>query len=187
MGFDEVFIDITWRIISNNWYSIIINGKRYGFFHSKRGLKARWPPLLGPIYLRCWGALRSLNRFHKTIFPWFLYGKRGPQTNHQSFADNIIIFTSGRKHSLKLIMKTLATYDQTSEQFINKAKSHFLLPSNAFRTTSDRIKNIHVFTKKKLQLLILDAHFLLEDQELFISQNKSIKWLTESHVGSQKW
>ncbi|WMV15018.1 hypothetical protein MTR67_008403 [Solanum verrucosum] len=38
MGFDEVFIDMTWRIMSNNWYSIIINGKRYGFFHSTRGV-----------------------------------------------------------------------------------------------------------------------------------------------------
>ncbi|KAK6803126.1 hypothetical protein RDI58_000910 [Solanum bulbocastanum] len=31
MGFDEVFIDMVWRIMANNWYSIIINGKRHGF------------------------------------------------------------------------------------------------------------------------------------------------------------
>lgn len=34
-GFGEMFIDMVWRIMSNNWYSIIINGARYGFFHSK--------------------------------------------------------------------------------------------------------------------------------------------------------
>ncbi|XP_015158216.1 uncharacterized protein [Solanum tuberosum] len=39
MGFGDVFIDIVWRIMSNNWYSIIINGRRHGFFHSTRGLK----------------------------------------------------------------------------------------------------------------------------------------------------
>lgn len=39
MGFVESFIEMVWRIISNNWYSIIINGSRYGFFHSTRGLK----------------------------------------------------------------------------------------------------------------------------------------------------
>ena len=39
MGFSEMFIDRVWRIMSNNWYSIVINGKRHGFFHSTRGLK----------------------------------------------------------------------------------------------------------------------------------------------------
>ncbi|XP_055800325.1 uncharacterized protein LOC129869710 [Solanum dulcamara] len=39
MGFGETFIDMVWRIMSNNWYSVIINGSRHGFFHSTRGLK----------------------------------------------------------------------------------------------------------------------------------------------------
>ena len=39
MGFGELFIDRIWRIMSNNWYSVVINGKRHGFFHSTRGLK----------------------------------------------------------------------------------------------------------------------------------------------------
>lgn len=38
-GFGEMFIDMVWRIMSNNWYSIITNGTRHGFFHSTRGLK----------------------------------------------------------------------------------------------------------------------------------------------------
>ncbi|KAG5586741.1 hypothetical protein H5410_047175 [Solanum commersonii] len=39
MGFGEMIIDMIWRLMSNNWYSIIINGSRHGFFHSTRGLK----------------------------------------------------------------------------------------------------------------------------------------------------
>ena len=39
MGFDENFIDMVQRIMANNWYSIIIYGNRYGYFHSTRGLK----------------------------------------------------------------------------------------------------------------------------------------------------
>ncbi|XP_069145607.1 uncharacterized protein [Solanum lycopersicum] len=39
MGFNEVFIDMVWTIMANNWFSIIVNGKRYGFFRSTRGLK----------------------------------------------------------------------------------------------------------------------------------------------------
>ncbi|KAM3200504.1 hypothetical protein P3L10_032866 [Capsicum annuum] len=39
MGFKEGIIDMIWRIMSNNWYSVIVNGSRHGFFHSTRGLK----------------------------------------------------------------------------------------------------------------------------------------------------
>ncbi|WMV30193.1 hypothetical protein MTR67_023578 [Solanum verrucosum] len=39
LGFGEFFIDLVWRIMSNNWYSIIINGYIHGFFHLTRGLK----------------------------------------------------------------------------------------------------------------------------------------------------
>ena len=39
IGFAEVFIDMMWRIMANNWYSIIFNGKSYGRFHSTKGLK----------------------------------------------------------------------------------------------------------------------------------------------------
>lgn len=31
-GFGKIFNDFVWRIMSNNWYSIIINGHRHGFF-----------------------------------------------------------------------------------------------------------------------------------------------------------
>ncbi|WMV45638.1 hypothetical protein MTR67_039023 [Solanum verrucosum] len=39
MEFDEVFIDMVWRIMANISYFITVNGKRHGFFHSTRGLK----------------------------------------------------------------------------------------------------------------------------------------------------
>ncbi|XP_060200513.1 uncharacterized protein LOC132628766 [Lycium barbarum] len=39
MVFDEMFIKLVYRLISNNWYLVIINGTRYGFFKSSGGLK----------------------------------------------------------------------------------------------------------------------------------------------------
>ena len=36
MGLSEVFIDRIWRIMSNNWYSLVINGKRHGFFSLRK-------------------------------------------------------------------------------------------------------------------------------------------------------
>ncbi|XP_070048173.1 uncharacterized protein [Nicotiana tomentosiformis] len=39
MGFNEVWIDIIFTHVSSNWYSLLVNGNRQGFFHSKRGLR----------------------------------------------------------------------------------------------------------------------------------------------------
>lgn len=39
MGFADHFLDLIWRLLANNWYSILFNGKATGFFHSTRGLK----------------------------------------------------------------------------------------------------------------------------------------------------
>lgn len=36
-GFCERFIDLIWRLLSNNWYSLVINGNVEGFFTSSRG------------------------------------------------------------------------------------------------------------------------------------------------------
>lgn len=39
MGFSEELVDLIYRFISNNWYSLIVNGSRHGFFNSSRGLR----------------------------------------------------------------------------------------------------------------------------------------------------
>ncbi|XP_015159877.1 uncharacterized protein [Solanum tuberosum] len=150
MGFDEIFIDMVWRIMANNWYSIIVNGKRYGFFQSTRGLK-QGDPLSPALFILGAEVLsRSLNRMHSNPnYHGFFMETRGPQVNHLSFADDIIIFTSGRKKSLELIMYTLNIYEETSGQLVNKDKSHFMVHSNAFNSTRDRIKRITGFKQKE--------------------------------------
>ncbi|XP_060202424.1 uncharacterized protein LOC132630840 [Lycium barbarum] len=37
--FAEDFVDMIWRLIANNWYSVMFNGQPYGFFHSTKGVK----------------------------------------------------------------------------------------------------------------------------------------------------
>lgn len=38
-SFSEIIIDMVWMLISNNWYSVVLNGRSYDFFRSTRGLK----------------------------------------------------------------------------------------------------------------------------------------------------
>ena len=64
MGFYEVFIDMVLRIMANNLYSIIVNGKRYGFLHSTRGLKQGDPLSQALFILGAEVLSRFLNRTH---------------------------------------------------------------------------------------------------------------------------
>jgi len=50
MGFDERFISLIFGIISNNWYSVLINGQPYGFFKSTRGVK-KGDPLSPTLFI----------------------------------------------------------------------------------------------------------------------------------------
>ncbi|XP_049348177.1 uncharacterized protein LOC125812743 [Solanum verrucosum] len=123
MEFDEVFIDMTWRIMTNNWYSIIINGKRYGFFHSTGGLKQSDP--LSPAL--------------------FILGA------------------------------------ESSGQLINIAKSHFFIPSNAFRTTSDIIKKYIGIHQKEAPITYLGCPlFIGRPRIIYFSEmvNKVVNRIT---------
>nr|XP_010319955.1 uncharacterized protein LOC104647080 [Solanum lycopersicum] len=156
IGFEERFIDMAWRIMANNWYSIIVNGNKHGIFHSTRGLKQGDPLSPALFILGAEVLFRSLNRLHAhPDYHGFFMERRGPQVNHLSFADDIILFTSGRHKTLKLLMKTLKDYNETSGQLINEDKSHFMLHSNAFTSTRDRIKRITVFKQRQGPLTYL--------------------------------
>ena len=49
-----------------------------------------------------------------------------PVVFHLAYADDVIIFLSGLKKSLQLIMKVLKDYEKISGQKVNHTKSYFL-------------------------------------------------------------
>ncbi|XP_059315569.1 uncharacterized protein LOC132066235 [Lycium ferocissimum] len=51
--------------------------------------------------------------------------KNGPQINHLCYADDLILFSSGERKSVKLLMKVLRDYEEASGQEINKDKTNF--------------------------------------------------------------
>jgi len=141
MGFGENFIDLVWRTMSNNWYSVIVNSSRHGFFHSTRGLKQGDPlsPALFILGAEVLSRMLDLHH-HDQTYKGFHIEARSPQINHLCFADDVILFTSTTRRSLQLIMKTHSTYEAVSDQRVNKEKSHFMLPTNAIVETIERIK-----------------------------------------------
>jgi len=126
-GFSEVMIDMVWRIMSNNWYSVLINGRAYGFFQSSRGLK-QGDPLSPTLFIIAAEVLtRGLNSLHTdTEFKGYGLPKWSPKINHLSYADDTILFCSGDRGSVIKMMKILRDYEDVSGQMVNKAKSFFL-------------------------------------------------------------
>ncbi|XP_059288678.1 uncharacterized protein LOC132042067 [Lycium ferocissimum] len=109
MGFGEFLIDMVHRIISNNWYSILINGQPCGFFKSTTGVKKGDPlsPTLFILASKCLS--RALNALHyNSRFSGFGMPKWSPYINHLAYADDTIIFTSAEEQSLQVVMETLA-------------------------------------------------------------------------------
>lgn len=39
MGFAEKFVEMVWRLLTNNWHSVLINGQSQDFLHFIKGVK----------------------------------------------------------------------------------------------------------------------------------------------------
>ncbi|XP_071939020.1 uncharacterized protein [Coffea arabica] len=127
-GFGERFIDLVWRLISNVWFSIIINGASHGFFKSTRGLRQGDP--LSPALFIIGAEVLSRGLNNLAMQPGFVGFKvpfACPTITHLAFADDILIFSNGSSYSLKLIMRVLDAYQRCSGQLINVLKSCYLV------------------------------------------------------------
>ncbi|XP_060182850.1 uncharacterized protein LOC132612777 [Lycium barbarum] len=134
-------------LVSNNWYSIIINGTRFGFFHSSRGLK-QGDPLSPTLFIIAAEVLsRGLNQLNiNSNFNGFSMSKNGTQINHVCYADDLILFRSGERKSMRLLMKVLREYQEASGQEINREKTNLYTYGIQSRR---RIRKLHRWTGYK--------------------------------------
>ncbi|KAK4707107.1 hypothetical protein R3W88_033321 [Solanum pinnatisectum] len=108
-----------------------------------------------------------LNLIHQNpMYRGFRMKQKGPQIKHLSFADDVIIFTSTDRHSMKIIMNTLKEYEHTSDQLINKEKSHFMIPSNTSQNIIDSIQEVTGFSKKDSPITYLGCPLYIGRQRI---------------------
>ncbi|XP_070020293.1 uncharacterized mitochondrial protein AtMg01250-like [Nicotiana sylvestris] len=138
LGFSEKWINMIGNLISNVWYSIIINGTRNGFFTSSQGLKQGDPLSLSLFILGSEVLTRLLNKLHENEkFTLFTMPAKGPQIIHLAYADDIIIFSAGNNKMIRLIMEQIHKYKRASGQKLN-----------ANKVFSGRINRIRSTTRK---------------------------------------
>ncbi|XP_027152118.1 uncharacterized protein LOC113752185 [Coffea eugenioides] len=114
-GFGERFLDMVWRLISNAWFSVIINGASYGFFKSSRGLRQGDPISPALFVIGAEVLSRALNNLvlHRG-YRGFKVPRGCPQVTHLAFADDVLIFANGSARALQDIVRVLKLYQQSS-------------------------------------------------------------------------
>nr|XP_009608376.1 uncharacterized protein LOC104102378 [Nicotiana tomentosiformis] len=148
MGFAEHFINLIWSLLSNNWYSILVNSQSSRFFKSFRGVK-QGDPLSPALFILSAEVLsRSLNNlFDDKSFVGFGMPKWTDPLNHPAYADDTIIFASSHTESLKKIMAVLNGYEKISGQLINNAKSSYYMHSKAANALFQTVGDLTRFTR----------------------------------------
>ncbi|XP_058068188.1 uncharacterized protein LOC131217295 [Magnolia sinica] len=100
----------------NNWFSILINGESTGFFKSYRGLRQGDPlsPALFLIAMETFSVNLNLMIASGGCQP-FAMRQGYPISSHLLYADDILLFTNGKRESLLQLNQFLALFQAVPE------------------------------------------------------------------------
>ena len=155
-GFGERWIDMVWRLISNVWFSVIVNESSYGFFKSTWGLR-QGDPLSPALFIIGAEVLsRSLNKLQSHRgFQGFRVPRECPLVSHLGYADDVLVFSSAVMTSLKLVKWVLTDYEAVFGQRINARKSYFLVHLTASPSKRLGIQRVTGFSYKPFPIKYL--------------------------------
>lgn len=127
MGFFSKVIDAIWRLMSNNYYFILLNGQEISFFSLNQGVKQGDPLSPAPFIFTVEVMTKALNQlFEDDAYVGYGMPKWSFNISHLAYADDTIIFSSSNVVSMQRIMRVLQKYEKESEKKINKEKIFFL-------------------------------------------------------------
>lgn len=92
---------------------------------------------------------------------------RGHLITHLAYADDIVIFTSGNKKSVKLIMKQITEYEDSSGQKVNKEKTYFVTNPKAWAQRIIRMRECTNFLDKSFPVNYLGLYIGRKKLEYF--------------------
>ena len=127
-GFTQTFINWITTILHSAKVSILLNSSPQGFFSCARGVR-QGDPL--SLLLFCLAeealshglsSLLATNQLKSISFP-----RNCSPPSHVLYADDLMVFCRGDKHSLTHLRKFFDKYSAASRQFINADKSTFYL------------------------------------------------------------
>ncbi|CAM8975760.1 unnamed protein product [Rhodiola kirilowii] len=129
LKFPSKFISWIEMCLQSTSYSILINGEMHDFFEGRRGIRQGDPlsPFLFTIAMECLS--RMLLKLTKA--EGFYHHPKCHRINlfHIMFADDLIVFSSGRNSAISAIKNVVSKFLCCSGLAINCQKSHMFLGS----------------------------------------------------------
>ena len=162
---------MVWRLISNVWFSVLINGMPYDFFKSSKGLRQGGPLLPALFIIGSEVLSRDLNSLAtQSSFMGFKVPRLCPTITHLAFANDVIIFANGDMASLKKVMRILEWYQNDSSQLVNVQKSGYLVHPQMTVARQGVLSKLLNFKRKNSQFGIWELRCLLAELKRFITQ-----------------
>lgn len=156
MVFLKFLVDLIYRSLCNNWYSIHINGDKTRFFTSSRGLR-QGVPLSPSLVVIIQDALSR--RLKYTINNGSLKSYHVPSSSltvsHLMFADDMLLFTNGGKRSLQCFKAIYEEYEAALGQLMNVDKTSLIPTSKRVASYSTRINTDTVFVASSFPIKYL--------------------------------
>ncbi|XP_027120639.2 uncharacterized protein [Coffea arabica] len=170
-GFREQWIDRIWRLVSNVWFSVLINGASVGFFKSTRGLRQGDPLSPGLFIIGTEVLSRSLNKLveHRG-FKCFSVPRGSPKITHLSYADDVLVFLGASSSSLRCVMQTIENYEAVSGHEINVQKCGFMVHAKLPRQCVARVRRLTGFGLKSFPVRYLGC-------PLFVGRRKCLYFM----------
>lgn len=153
IGFYETWIDLIWRVISNCWFSVLINGRSCSFFKSIRGL-CQGDPISTSFFIIVAevmsGGLCQLHLQHSYL--QYITSRGAKVISHLAYVDDVLIFCNGSTRHLRKHMEFFRQYRNFSRQEVNILKSCFVTGQDS---RIEAINSVLGFTRKSQPVMYL--------------------------------